>query len=104
MRRRSVRSPVQGQGLVRNRAWLKPFGRLSVLGAMDTTPALSEWLVLPSDHEDGAVYRWREEQFRELGFSRSTAVELAVSLADLAQARHLIASGCALGLAVRILS
>jgi alpha-tubulin suppressor-like RCC1 family protein len=70
---------------------------------MDTTPALSEWPVLPY-HEDGAVYRWREEQFRELGFSRSKAVELAVSLADLAQARHLIASGCALGLALRILS
>jgi alpha-tubulin suppressor-like RCC1 family protein len=71
---------------------------------MDTTPALSEWPVLPFGDEDGEVYRWREEQFRELGFSRSKAVELAVSLADLAQARQLIASGCALGLAVRILS
>jgi hypothetical protein len=71
---------------------------------MDTTPGLSEWPVLLSDHEDGPVYRWREEQFRELGFSRSKAVELAVSLADLAQARHLIASGCAIGLALRILS
>jgi alpha-tubulin suppressor-like RCC1 family protein len=71
---------------------------------MDTTPALSEWPVLPSGDEDGEVYRWREEQFRELGFSRSNAVELAVSLADLAQARHLIASGCALGLALQILS
>jgi alpha-tubulin suppressor-like RCC1 family protein len=70
---------------------------------MDTTPALSEWPVLPSDDEDGAVYRWREAQFRELGFSRSKAVELAVSLADLEQARRLIASGCALGLALRIL-
>jgi len=96
--------PAQGQGLVRNRTWPKPFGRLNVLGPMDTTPALSEWPVLPSGDEDGAVYRWREEQFRELGFSRSKAVELAVSLADLAQARQLIASGCALGLALRILS
>lgn len=71
---------------------------------MDTTPALSEWTVLPSDQEDGAVYRWREEQFRELGFSSSKAIELAISLADLGQARQLIASGCALGLALRILS
>ena len=70
---------------------------------MDTTAALSEWTVLPSGDEDGAVYRWREEQFRELGFSRPRAVELAVSLADLAQARRLIASGCALALALRIL-
>jgi hypothetical protein len=70
---------------------------------MDTTPALSEWPVLPSDDEDGAVYRWREEQFRKLGFSRSKAAELAVSFADLGQARRLIASGCALGLALRIL-
>ena len=71
---------------------------------MDRTPALSEWPVLPSGDEDGEVYRWREEQFRALGFSRSKAVELAVSVADLAQARYLIASGCALGLALRILS
>ena len=71
---------------------------------MDTTPALSEWPVLPYDDEDGQVYRWREEQFRRLGFSHSKAVELAVSVADLAQARHLIASGCAPGLALRILS
>jgi len=70
---------------------------------MDTNPALSDWPVLPAGDEDGAVYRWREEQFRELGFSRSKAVELAVSFADLAQARRLIASGCALGLALRIL-
>ena len=71
---------------------------------MDTTPALSEWPVLPSGDEDGEVYRWREQQFRELGFSPSNAVDLAVSLADLAQARHLIASGCALRLALQILS
>jgi len=32
---------------------------------MDTTPALSEWPVLPSGDEDGEVYRWREEQFRK---------------------------------------
>ena len=71
---------------------------------MDTTPALSEWPVLPSNDEDEQVYRWREEQFRRLGFSHLKAVELAVSLADLGQARHLIASGCAQGLALRILS
>lgn len=71
---------------------------------METTPALSEWPVLPSGDEDGEVYRWREEQFRELGFSRSKATELAISAADLGQARHLSASGCALELALRILS
>jgi hypothetical protein len=71
---------------------------------METTPALSEWPVLPSDDEDGEVYRWREEQFRELGFSGSKAVELAISAADLGQARHLHASGCAPELALRILS
>ena len=71
---------------------------------METTPALSEWPVLPSDDEDGEVYRWREEQFRELGFSHSRAVELAISAADLGQARYLVASGCARELAARILS
>jgi hypothetical protein len=71
---------------------------------MDTTPALPEWPVLPSNDEDDQVYRWRAEQFRRLGFSHLKAIELAVSVADLAQARHLIASGCAQGLALRILS
>jgi hypothetical protein len=81
----------------------KLFGRRSVLDAMETTPAVSEWPVLPSDDEDGEVYRWREEQFRELGFGRSKAVELAFSSADLGQARYLARSGCAPELALRIL-
>jgi hypothetical protein len=57
---------------------------------------------LPGDEED-EVYIWRHEQFRELGFNRLDASELAVSEADLGQARYLLASGCSPELAVRIL-
>jgi hypothetical protein len=53
--------------------------------------------------EVDAVLRWRAEQFRELGFVYEQAAELAVSEADLGQARYLLESGCAPDLALRIL-
>ena len=66
-------------------------------------PELSEWPVLEADKEDPAVYRWRVEQFRELGFSAPLATELAFSKADLGRARYLRGSGCSPELALRIL-
>jgi hypothetical protein len=53
--------------------------------------------------EEAAVLRWRAEQFRELGFARDQASELAASQADLGQARYLLGSGCSPDLAFQIL-
>jgi hypothetical protein len=65
---------------------------------MATTPAPT----LAGD-EEGEVFLWRQDQFRELGFDCLEAAELAVSDADLSQARYLLGSGCAPELALRIL-
>jgi hypothetical protein len=70
---------------------------------METLPELSDWPVLEADEVDGKVHRWREEQFRALGFGAAPATELAFSKADLGQARYLRGSGCAPELALRIL-
>ncbi len=40
-----------------------------------------------SDSEEDCVLRWRDEQFRALGFEPSEALVLAVSKADLHEAR-----------------
>ncbi|HXZ57751.1 MAG TPA: hypothetical protein VEG40_09230 [Gaiellaceae bacterium] len=70
---------------------------------METLPELSDWPVLEAGMEDGKVRRWREEQFRALGFSAAQATELAFSRADLGQARFLRGAGCEPKLALRIL-
>ena len=70
---------------------------------MELTSAVSEWPVSPSGDAEAEVYFWRAEQFRELGFSAPRAAELAVSDADLGQARNLRRSGCAPELALQIL-
>jgi hypothetical protein len=53
--------------------------------------------------EENDVFRWRAEQFRELGFTEAQASELAASPADLGQARYLRGSGCPSRLALEIL-
>jgi hypothetical protein len=53
--------------------------------------------------EEAEVFRWRAEQFRQLGFDREEASELAVSTADLGQARYLLGNGCPPRLALSIL-
>jgi hypothetical protein len=53
--------------------------------------------------EEDDVFRWRSEQFRELGFDGAEASELASSPADLGQARYLLANGCRPRLALAIL-
>ena len=70
---------------------------------MELNPAVSEWPASPSGDAEAEVYFWRAEQFRELGFSTPRAAELAVSDADLSQARYLRRSGCAPELALQIL-
>jgi hypothetical protein len=55
-----------------------------------------------SDLEDD-VFRWRQEQFRQLGLSDSEADELAASMADLGHARYVLGSGCPPQLALQIL-
>jgi alpha-tubulin suppressor-like RCC1 family protein len=54
--------------------------------------------------EEGEVFRWRAEQFRQLGFDEVEACDLAASPADLGQARYLLGSGCPPPLALTILS
>jgi alpha-tubulin suppressor-like RCC1 family protein len=49
------------------------------------------------------VFRWRREQFRQLGLNEFQATELAASDADLGQARYLLGSGCPPQLALQIL-
>jgi hypothetical protein len=53
--------------------------------------------------EETRVARWRFDQFRALGFDNDQAFLLALSPADLQSARTLIAEGCSVGLALRIL-
>ena len=54
--------------------------------------------------EELDVFRWRVEQFRQLGFDEAEASDLAASDADLGQARHLVRIGCPPRLALQILS
>jgi hypothetical protein len=58
-------------------------------------------LLLDEAHDD--VFRWRLEQFLELGFSTEEAATLAESDAELAQARTVLGGGCTLAVAFRIL-
>ena len=52
---------------------------------------------------DREHFLWRIDQFEQLGFSEAEAPQLAESDADLGQARHLLATGCSLTLALQIL-
>jgi hypothetical protein len=61
-----------------------------------------EWPLRPPD-AGADVLAWREDQFRKLGLGECEAAELAGSEADLGQARYLLASGCSIELALRIL-
>jgi hypothetical protein len=54
--------------------------------------------------EDRDIVLWRVDQFRRLGFGDDQAWELAMSDADLGQARSLGTTGCPTELAFRILS
>ena len=65
-------------------------------------PALtpSDPALAPAEDE---VVLWRYEQFRELGFSDPDATQLAISRADLGQARYVLGSGCPPKLALQIL-
>jgi hypothetical protein len=70
---------------------------------MAIMPAISQRPAFSPEDGEGEVYLWRRDQFRELGFSSHEAAELALSDAELGQARYLLASGCALELALQIL-
>jgi hypothetical protein len=50
------------------------------------------------------VRHWRREQFFELGFSVDDSNALADSSADLEQTRRLVAAGCPLKTAFRIIA
>lgn len=65
--------------------------------------AVSSRAAAPRPTEQLDVLQWRAEQFRQLGFTEGEAGELAVSSADLGQARYLLGSGCPPHLALAIL-
>ena len=69
------------------------------MGSISAAEPVPFW----SETENDEVLHWRREQFQQLGLSRGEAVELAGSKADLGQARYLLASGCSIQLALRIL-
>lgn len=54
--------------------------------------------------DDLRVTRWRFDQFSSLGFLEDDAWLLSFSDADLGEARSLVAAGCPLHLALRILT
>ena len=56
------------------------------------------------DVEDRRIAQWRFDQFHSLGFGPVEAALLAASDADLHRARSLVAAGCPLHLALKILS
>ena len=70
---------------------------------MGSISAAAEAVPLSPEGERDEVFRWRQEQFRQLGLSCGEAAELAASDADLGQARYLLGSGCSLQLALQIL-
>ena len=63
----------------------------------------SEEEELAVEVEEDRVARWRFDQFRTLGFDNDDAFLLALSPVDLQSARTLIAEGCSVNLALRIL-
>jgi hypothetical protein len=69
--------------------------RVSTSAAAPREPSLVD--------EESDVFRWRAEQFRQLGFEERQARELAASTADLGQARYLLGTGCPPRLALEIL-
>ena len=68
---------------------------------MASTPEGRSALLLDEAHND--VFRWRLEQFLELGFGTEEAATLAESEAELDQARTVLGSGCTRTVALRIL-
>ncbi len=58
--------------------------------------------LLPSEEEE-RVLRWRLDQFLGLGFDLISGALMANSPADLGMARRLVALGCPVETAVRIL-
>jgi hypothetical protein len=58
----------------------------------------------PALNEEDDVFRWRVEQFRQLGFNEVDTRDLAASPADFGQARYLLGGGCPPPLAITILS
>jgi hypothetical protein len=56
-----------------------------------------------TDPEEANIVNWRFAQFRGLGFNNEDALLLAFSPTDLQSARTLMAAGCSVGLAMRIL-
>jgi hypothetical protein len=55
------------------------------------------------ENEEERIIRWRIEQFTALGFEPTEALALAASRADLQETRAIIAAGCTLRLALKIL-
>jgi hypothetical protein len=57
----------------------------------------------PADEQALLVRRWRRGQFMRLGFGLKDAQRLTTEAVDLGEMRRLVASGCPLDTAQRIL-
>jgi hypothetical protein len=73
-------------------------------GAVMSTSAQHPSFEEEFDLEDSRIASWRFEQFSALGFGDEEAWLLAHSDADLHRSRELVAAGCSLDLALKILS
>src|SRR5262249_55557205 len=81
-----------------------PERKVDVRRAMNETKQLSFPEELDQSEEAGRLPVWRLDQFTALGFDPALAATMADdSVVDLAQARRLIALGCPLETASRIL-
>jgi len=75
----------------------------AVFEMTDMSNSTESCLLPGSESEDDRVARWRLEQFDSLGFDVVEAALLADSGVDLHRARQLVAAGCPLRTAARIL-
>lgn len=73
------------------------------LDAMLVDPVTLEQYV-DDDEESVSLYRWRRQMFKELGFNRRQAAQLAEDGADWHVAKPLLADGCPVDIAFDLLS
>jgi hypothetical protein len=71
---------------------------------LDMASGATALRVVDLPDEDRDIVLWRVDQFRRLGFENDEAWALALSEADLGQARNLGRSGCPADLAFQILA
>ena len=75
----------------------------SMVTSMESSQTIEMSVEMDGSEEEHQVRRWRLEQFLRLGFDLANAAVMAEAKIDLAAARRLVAVGCPLETASRIL-